>query len=97
MKTDNERYYVRKAHLVWNFIDDDMVIIDPDNGFVHLLNKTGAYIFELLECYMSKNELYEKIQRKCALSSDVMKTVKGDIDNYLDELEENKIINEVML
>lgn len=38
MKTINDKYYVRKSNLVWNLIDDEMVIIDLDNGFVHLLN-----------------------------------------------------------
>lgn len=97
MKLKEEICYIRKANLVWNALDEEMVIIDPENGFVHLLNKTGAYIFELLECSISKNELYDKIQFKCDISPDKMKNVKSEIDNYIIELLDNNLILEVSL
>lgn len=74
-----------------------MVIIDPDNGFVHMLNKTGAYIFELLECSMQKKELDKMIQTKCEISPDDMNKVVCDIDKYLEELIDNDLIREALL
>lgn len=46
---------------------------------------------------MSKNELYNKMQAKCNISSDDIKTIKSDIDDYVDELLKNNVIQEVAL
>ena len=61
MSIINFDYYKRKTNSIWNLLDNKIVIIDPGNGFVHLLNETGKCIFELLECQKNIDEIHKKI------------------------------------
>ena len=96
MNTLGDDYYSRRTDLVWNILNDELVIIDPQNGFVHLLNNTGKQIFEFLECTQSIEELCEKIKSIYNISDNNV-DVKADIIEYVNELMECGIVNEVKL
>ena len=95
MNTLNVDYYSRRTDLVWNTLNDELVIIDPKNGFVHLLNNTGKQIFEFLECAQSIEEICEKIKSIYNILDNVK--LKSDIIEYMNELMEYGIVNKVNL
>lgn len=84
-------YFKRKPELVWNSIEEEIVIIDPNNGYVHLLNSTGKYIFELLESSCSLCEIFDKIQKDYDNPND-FDQVRKEITEYVYELLENGLI-----
>ena len=84
-------YYKRKKDLVWNKVDDEIVVINPENGYVHLLNQTGMQIFEFLECKQSVDDVYTNLLSTfdCSEKNDV---IKQDIIEFIQELLEAELV-----
>lgn len=85
-------YYKRKSNLIYNELDDELVIIDPSNGYVHLLNTTGKRIFELLECPMNISELTSHIASNFIEVTNEDELLR-DIIEYIEELLNCGLIN----
>jgi hypothetical protein len=42
-------YPVRNSQVIWQNIDDNVVIADPDGGTLRILNETAGFIWSLVD------------------------------------------------
>lgn len=64
-------------------------LFDHGSGYVYLLNKTGCYIFTLLQEGTCAEEIITRVSEKFDVDSSV---ISEDIQGFLSELERMKLV-----
>ncbi|MBU1967539.1 PqqD family protein [Patescibacteria group bacterium] len=64
-------------------------LFDHGSGYVYLLNKTGCYIFTLLQEGASIEEIIARVSKKFNIDSSV---ISEDVQNFLSEVEKMKLV-----
>ena len=75
--------------VVFREIDDRIVLINLESGYYYSLNECGRFIFNLLRKNKNMPEVLEAIKSKFKVS---LETAKGDLEQFIEELEKEKII-----
>jgi len=80
-----------RANLSTQNIDDELVILDKDNGQIHQLNSVASFIWQLLE----KQGGVEAIINQLIEAFDVDETTaKTDVDKAIQQFKSLNLINE---
>lgn len=64
-------------------------LFDHESGYVYLLNKTGCYIFTLLQEGTSIEEIIARVSKRFNIESSV---ISEDVQNFLSEVERMKLV-----
>ncbi len=88
----------RNSSLVWNYLNNKAVLIEPRNGYVHVLNESGTAIWSALEAYKTKDELIEMLINKYTSISDKEKgDIMHDVEQFINKLLLKELVVEVEL
>ncbi len=84
---------MKKPHLVenlvWRETDDGIVVIDPVEGRVRVLNGVGSDIWKQID----QNEGLDTIQAQLVAQYDISaERAQADIDSFLSQLTDRKMI-----
>ncbi len=74
-------------------LDSELMLHDPDNGNVHILNETSKTVWRLVDGRRTLNQI-EMDMRKL-FSVDEGQDIKNDIENVINELSEKGLLVEV--
>jgi hypothetical protein len=85
---------LQKTHgLITRTIDDECMILNPEDGYMHLLNVTGKDIWEFLDTCATLEELIETMYKYYneEISREIL---KNDISEIINSLKEHNLIKE---
>lgn len=89
MKTAKFTYdtkFKQNSNIIVSYIDNEVILMNLENGFFFGLNATASEIWKLLDKAASINELYSNLKKKfhierCIYESDMEEVFKCMIDN----------------
>lgn len=83
--------YKIKPKLAFRKIAGEFFIVDTENSYLHKLNEVGSFIWECLMSEMDKDEIIKKILDEFEVD---YSTAKTDLEEFIEELKEKKLIEE---
>ena len=83
----------RNADMMVAEMDGDLVMMDVTQGSYFAINPVGAHIWAQLETPQSHSALIESVQ--AAYASDDTAQITADVEQFLGELAEHKLIRDV--
>lgn len=83
----------KKQGLIGRAIDDEYMVLNPEDGYMHVLNATGKEIWELLDTYSTLEDLVENMYLRYDgdISHDIL---RNDISEIIESLTENNLVME---
>jgi hypothetical protein len=79
----------KNPELAWREIDDETVIISPNESVMHELNETGSFIWKNIDGRHSAGELAEMVSASYEVTPDV---ALEDTESLLQQLSSRKLI-----
>ena len=79
----------RKSNLLFNEIDDEVVMLSIENSEYYGMDKVGSRIWQLLEKPMPFKELIESLMEEYAVTEE---QCKEDSVTFLEQLTEKKLV-----
>lgn len=80
----------RKNKLVWNYVNDSMIIINNETGELHKINNIGGYIWEIIDDCDSENQICKMVTQK--FSNCDNDSVKRDVSEFVSILYEKGLL-----
>ena len=88
-----EPRYVRVDHIVWNTVDDEVVVLDPVERVYFGLNPTAAAVWQVLDEPKTAQEISDHLQIQ--FSTDSAEDVLEDTLDLLNTLMEKHLITKI--
>ena len=82
----------RSEKAVWRVIDDDIVVLLPEDGMLHALGGCGRRVWELIE---EETDLLELTDIICSEYTVDSHTAQADITEFIDELRSLDLLEHV--
>jgi hypothetical protein len=87
----NNNKLMRRNDLVWREIDGEVVILSPDNKYMHTFNEIGSRIWALMDGERDINTIADIIAEEYGEKNDI---VKKDLAEYIKQLKQLKLMEE---
>jgi len=81
---------LREDEVVWQDVDDDLVVLDLRSSTYFKLNGTGALLWDLLREPTSQQDLVEALMSKYGIDED---RATSDVDAFIDSLTQKKLLD----
>ncbi|MCX7863290.1 MAG: PqqD family peptide modification chaperone [Bacteroidales bacterium] len=82
--------YQRKSNITFSTIDDEIVLIHPDEGKYYSFNKIGSEIWKLLAHPITLNEIKHHLLQRFQVSEE---QCVQEVTAFLKQLSEKKLID----
>jgi hypothetical protein len=89
MTTSTAILWQKNPALAWREIDDETVIISPNDSVMHELNDTGSFLWKNIDGKRSAAELAELLAENYEVTPDVALT---DTQSLLEEMSSRKLV-----
>lgn len=89
MSTAPSALWQRNPALAWREIDDETVIISPNDSVMHELNDTGSFLWKNIDGHKSAAELAELLVANYEVTSDI---ALADTQSLLQEMSSRKLV-----
>jgi len=89
MSTSPSVLWQKNPALAWREIDDETVIISPNDSVMHELNDTGSFVWKNIDGKKSAAELAALLTENYEVSPD---TALCDTQSLLEELSSRKLV-----
>jgi hypothetical protein len=89
MNTTASVSWQKNPALAWREIDDETVIISPNDSVMHELNKTGSFLWKNIDGKKSAAELAELLAENYEVSADI---ALSDTEALLEDLSSRKLV-----
>jgi hypothetical protein len=89
MSTPNSTYWQKNPGLAWREIDDETVIISPNDSVMHELNDTGSFLWKNIDGKKSATELAELLVENYEVTPDI---ALSDTQALLEEMSSRKLV-----
>jgi Coenzyme PQQ synthesis protein D (PqqD) len=89
MSTSSTVLWQKNPALAWREIDDETVIISPNDSVMHELNDTGSFLWKNIDGKKSATELAELLAENYEVTPDVALT---DTQSLLEEMSSRKLV-----
>ena len=89
MSPSNAAVWQKNPALAWREIEDDTVIISPDDSMMHELNDTGSFLWKNIDGERSAAELAELLFENYAVT---LATALADTQALLDEMSSRRLL-----
>jgi hypothetical protein len=89
MSTSSVVLWQKNPALAWREIDDETVIISPNDSVMHELNDTGSFLWKNIDGKKSAAELAELLAENYEVTPDVALT---DTQSLLEEMSSRKLV-----
>ena len=83
----------KKQGLITRIIDDECMILNPDDGYMHVLNATGKEVWELLDTCSTVEQLIDTMYSpyQAEVSRELL---QNDITEIINSLKEHRLVME---
>ena len=83
--------YISRSHkIAWQIIDEETLVVTPTNSTLHVLNRTGTRIWELMEKRVKIEDIVDKI---CSEFDVEEKQAKKGILKFIEELVDKGVVS----
>ena len=82
-------FWQKNPALAWREIDDETVIISPNDSVMHELNDTGSFLWKNIDGNKSAAELAELLVQNYEVAPDV---ALSDTQSLLEEMSSRKLV-----
>jgi len=82
-------FWQKNAALAWREIDDETVIISPEDSVMHELNNTGSFLWKNIDGKKSAAELAELLAANYEVTPDI---ALSDTQALLEEMSSRKLV-----
>ncbi len=82
--------YKRKPNITFTEIDNEIVLVHPEEGKYYSFNKVGSVIWKLLEEVISVEQLKEKLMQQFSVSEE---QCLQEVSDFLKQLSEKGLID----
>ncbi len=89
MSTAAPVFWQKNAALAWREIDDETVIISPEDSVMHELNNTGSFLWKNIDGKKSAAELAELLAANYEVTPDI---ALSDTQALLAEMSSRKLV-----
>jgi hypothetical protein len=89
MTTSTAALWQKNPALAWREIDDETVIISPNDSVMHELNDTGSFLWKNIDGKRSAAELAELLAENYEVTPDVALV---DTQSLLEEMSSRKLV-----
>jgi hypothetical protein len=89
MNTTASVSWQKNPALAWREIDDETVIISPNDSVMHELNGTGSFLWKSIDGKKSAAELAELLAENYEVSADI---ALSDTQALLEEMSSRKLV-----
>jgi coenzyme PQQ synthesis protein D (PqqD) len=89
MNTPASVTWQKNPALAWREIDDETVIISPNDSVMHELNDTGSFLWKNIDGKKSAAELAELLAENYEVTSDI---ALSDTQALLEEMSSRKLV-----
>ncbi|MFC1591027.1 PqqD family protein [Thermodesulfobacteriota bacterium] len=76
--------------VIWRLVDDEVFIINEDGETIHVLNRTGGFIWELCEQEMKVADIVERVCERFEVSPE---QAEADTVDLLEQMFAKNILN----
>lgn len=84
-------FYTRRADVRIQQVDDEMLVLDDENGYIHQLNETASFVWRHCD---GKSSLAD-IVRRLSEEFDVQDAVAAkDVSDVIEQLRELRLLRE---
>ena len=87
-----ETKWVRKKEYMTHLLDDELVILDEESKVIHVLNKVGTEIYNLLDGKRSFEDIISYLMVRYEVDEE---TLRKDVATIIEKLEHLGIISEL--
>jgi len=86
----SQKYVKNSERMVWREIDEETVVMDMENGYIHSLDDIATIIWSLFDEYRDINRVCEKMQEEFP---DVEKEeIRNDLVSLVEDLVEKDML-----
>lgn len=86
-----DKIYIKSnPKIVFRLEEDEALLFDPDTGAIKVINRTGIFIWNLLDRRRSKEDIVRLLKEE--FNDAPEEVVKEDIDSFIDSLKELKLV-----
>jgi Coenzyme PQQ synthesis protein D (PqqD) len=89
MSTPAYVFWQKNPALAWREIDDETVIISPNDSVMHELNETGSFVWKNIDGRKSAAELAELLVKNFEVAPDI---ALSDTQALLEEMFSRKLV-----
>ena len=89
MSTPAYVFWQKNPALAWREIDDETVIISPNDSVMHELNETGSFVWKNIDGRKSAAELAEMLVKNFEVAPDI---ALSDTQALLEEMSSRKLV-----
>lgn len=86
------RIIKRHPDAAWRKLDEQIVVVAPENGTLHLFNTTAGFLWEQLENERGESELSQALCSEFETTTD---TARKDVEEFVSEMIEKKVIESI--
>ncbi|RLC34365.1 hypothetical protein DRH14_03145 [Candidatus Shapirobacteria bacterium] len=86
-----KKKYIRNKDLVWEKVDNDLVLLDYEAGKIHYLNETARLIWDFLNKKRNSKEIYDYVI-SCYKGGDGKMEIKRDVRRMLVKMKKLKLL-----
>lgn len=84
-----ERVPQRAQDVIWQFMDDGVVLVLPEEGELRVLNEVGTTIWQLIDGRRTLQHITEELVKKYEVSP---REARKDLRAFVDQLEAGRLI-----
>jgi hypothetical protein len=89
MSTEHSALWQKNPALAWREIDEETVIISPNDNVMHELNDTGSFLWKNIDGHRSAAELAELLVANYEVTPDL---ALADTQSLLQEMSSRKLL-----
>jgi hypothetical protein len=89
MSTEHAALWQKNPALAWREIDEETVIISPNDSVMHELNDTGSFLWKNIDGHKSAAELAELLVANYEVRPDI---ALADTQSLLQEMSSRKLV-----
>ncbi len=83
------KYPIRKQNTPWRELDKEIVIVSPQGGMIHILNRTASEIWKLADGTHTIENIIQKIYEHFEVS---IEQAEIDVKHFIEDLEIKQLI-----
>lgn len=90
MVKDNSKSFEITPTVIWRVVDDNTVVVSPENGDVVVLSETGSIIWQMLADKKAVSEIESYLASHYIVS---VEQAEIDVHNFIEELIQSGLIH----
>lgn len=75
--------------LIWRMVDDNVVVVSPDTGDVHVLSHTGAVVWQMLADKKEMNDIKSHLINHYTISPE---QANQDVATFISTLKQEELL-----